>query len=248
MFTDRKAREIIRLVASIRLFACLRSPVWTICAFHTICMVRSGWYMGSACRVLRKITMTHGIQSKISVCLSVIRKYSRSRAAHSCLGAFTSEKQWVSVCKGLGQFKQCSGSHPCRDKLIEEPWGWLLMYIQYKTCCPVVVFLGVYLANKQTNVQTNGRQQTYYLPAVNEDVKERNGLFMHYENTRAHTHAHRHIYVTRSTPIAKIKVIGQTVRQGECWHTHGSDSITPTADGGGKNKIFVTSTCYLLRH
>ena len=30
--------------------------------------------MGSACRVLRKITMTHGIQPKISVCLSVIRK------------------------------------------------------------------------------------------------------------------------------------------------------------------------------
>ncbi len=31
--------------------------------------------------VLRK-TMTHGMQSKISVCLSVIRKCSRSRAAH----------------------------------------------------------------------------------------------------------------------------------------------------------------------
>ncbi len=71
------------MVASIRLpvrlFVCL-------CVFYTICMARSGRYMGSACRVLRKITMTHGIQPKISVCLSVIRKRSRSIAARSSPG------------------------------------------------------------------------------------------------------------------------------------------------------------------
>ena len=33
-----------------------------------------------------KSTMTHGMQSKISVCLSVIRKCLRSRAAHSGRG------------------------------------------------------------------------------------------------------------------------------------------------------------------
>ncbi len=36
--------------------------------------VPSGQYMGLACRVPKKITMTHGIQSKISVRLSVIRE------------------------------------------------------------------------------------------------------------------------------------------------------------------------------
>ncbi len=54
--------------------------------FYTISMARSGQYMGSACRVLRKITMTHGIQSKISVCLSVIKERSRSRAVCSGRG------------------------------------------------------------------------------------------------------------------------------------------------------------------
>ncbi len=34
----------------------------------------------------RKITITHGIQRKISVCLSVIRKHSRSKAARSGRG------------------------------------------------------------------------------------------------------------------------------------------------------------------
>ena len=38
------------------------------------------------CWVLQKITMTHEIQSKISVCLSVLRKRSRSRAARSGQG------------------------------------------------------------------------------------------------------------------------------------------------------------------
>ncbi len=38
--------------------------------------LRGGRYMCSACRVLRKITMTHGIQPKVSVCLSAIRKCS----------------------------------------------------------------------------------------------------------------------------------------------------------------------------
>ncbi len=54
--------------------------------FYTMHVLRSGRYMGSACRVVRKITMTHGIQSKISVCLSVIRKRLQSRAARSGRG------------------------------------------------------------------------------------------------------------------------------------------------------------------
>ncbi len=54
-------------------------------AFYTMCMLWSGRYMGSACQVLRKITMTHGIQSKISVCLSVIKELSRSARA-ACSG------------------------------------------------------------------------------------------------------------------------------------------------------------------
>ncbi len=51
----REAREIIRLVASVRLSVCL-----------SVCL--------------------HGIQSKISVCVLVIRKRSRSKAAHSGWG------------------------------------------------------------------------------------------------------------------------------------------------------------------
>ena len=47
--------------------------------------------MGLACRGLRKITMTYGIQSKMSVCLSVIGKYSRTRAACSGQGLFNME-------------------------------------------------------------------------------------------------------------------------------------------------------------
>ena len=79
---DREAREIIRLVASIRL-----SVRPSVCQF--VCR-----YMGSACRVLRKITMTHGIPSKISVCLSVIRKHSRSRAARSGQGLLIGWCDW----------------------------------------------------------------------------------------------------------------------------------------------------------
>ena len=93
---DREAREIIGLVASVRpvvcLFVCLRSPVWTVAgleyAFYTMCMLRSGQYMGSACRVLRKNTMTHEIQSKTSVCLSVIKEHSRSKSCAQRSGAF----------------------------------------------------------------------------------------------------------------------------------------------------------------
>ncbi len=41
------------------------------------------------------ITMTHGIQSKISVCLSVTRKHLRSRAARSGRGLLISSKDRV---------------------------------------------------------------------------------------------------------------------------------------------------------
>ncbi len=64
---------------SICLCVCLRTPAWRGVVDIWVC---------SACRVLREITMTHGIQPKISVCLSVIRKRSRSRAAHIGRGAF----------------------------------------------------------------------------------------------------------------------------------------------------------------
>ncbi len=57
-----------------------------IYTMHVVIVVWSGRHMGSACRVLRKITLTHGIQPKISVCLSEIRKHSRSRAARSGQG------------------------------------------------------------------------------------------------------------------------------------------------------------------
>ncbi len=62
-----------------------------------MCLLRSGQYMGSACRVRRKITMTHVIQPKISVCLSVIRKRSRSRAALSGRGLLI--KSHFATCK-----------------------------------------------------------------------------------------------------------------------------------------------------
>ncbi len=72
---DREAREIIRLVVSICPSVHLSVFFGNTQAFsYTIYMVRSGRYMGLACRVLRKITVTSGIQPKISVCLSVIRK------------------------------------------------------------------------------------------------------------------------------------------------------------------------------
>ncbi len=63
----------IRLSVCLCVYALLFEP-FNLCALYTICMAWSGWYMGSACRVLRKVTMTCGIQPKISVCLSVIRK------------------------------------------------------------------------------------------------------------------------------------------------------------------------------
>ncbi len=88
-FIDREAREIIRLVASvrpsIRLFVCLS-------VYALTSLTRSGRYLGSACRVqqkhhdARKIPMTHGVQSKISVCLLVIRKRSWSKAVRSGRG------------------------------------------------------------------------------------------------------------------------------------------------------------------
>ncbi len=56
--------------------------------FYTMCMLRSGRYMGSTCRVLRKNTMTHEIQSKTSVCLSVIKERSRSKSCAQRSGAF----------------------------------------------------------------------------------------------------------------------------------------------------------------
>ena len=62
------------MFGSVRLCVCA-----LLFEFYTMCVARSGLYMGSACRVLRKITM-------ISVCLSVIRKRSRSRAARSGRG------------------------------------------------------------------------------------------------------------------------------------------------------------------
>ncbi len=42
----------------------------------------------------------------------------------------------------------------------------------------------------------------------------------------------------RSTCVPKIKVVGQMVRLWECWQTHSSDSMTSTADAGGKNIVF----------
>ena len=71
---NREAREIIRLVASVRpfVYALTSEP-------FDLALTRSGRYLGLACRVQQKhhdtwkITMTHGIQTKISVCLSVIR-------------------------------------------------------------------------------------------------------------------------------------------------------------------------------
>ena len=56
---------------SVCTFACMRSPA-----------------MGSACRVLRKNTMTHEIQSKTSVCLSVIKERLRSKSCAQRSGAF----------------------------------------------------------------------------------------------------------------------------------------------------------------
>ncbi len=82
----RQSWEIIRLVASVHPSVHLFTLSCLNRAFNTVCMLRSGWYMGLAYRVLRKITMTHGIQSKISVCLSVIRKCSRSRDVRSSRG------------------------------------------------------------------------------------------------------------------------------------------------------------------
>ncbi len=66
LIIDREAREIIRLVASVRVFACVF--------------------------MLRKNTMTHEIQSKNSVCLSVIKERSRSKSCAQRLGAFTLAK------------------------------------------------------------------------------------------------------------------------------------------------------------
>ena len=53
------------------------------------CLTHSNRYLGSVQQKHSdtwKTTMTHGIQSKISVCLLVIRKHSRSNAAHSGQG------------------------------------------------------------------------------------------------------------------------------------------------------------------
>ncbi len=87
---DRESGEIIRLVASVRASVCLLVYALLILLSYTMHVARSGRYMGLPCRVLRKITMTHGIQSKISVCLSVIRKHSWSRAARSGRGLLIS--------------------------------------------------------------------------------------------------------------------------------------------------------------
>ncbi len=65
-----RSREIIRLVASVWSFClsvCLCSPIWTV------------WHL---------TLMTHGIQSKISVCLSVIMKRSLSKSCAQQLSAF----------------------------------------------------------------------------------------------------------------------------------------------------------------
>ncbi len=88
LFIGRKAGDNTfgSLRSSVCLLCCGCSPVVREYAFYTMHMLRSGRYMGSACRVLRKITMTHEIQSKISVCLSVIKERSRSRAARSSRG------------------------------------------------------------------------------------------------------------------------------------------------------------------
>ncbi len=52
-------------------------------AFYTMCVPRSGRYMGSS---TKENHMTHGIQSKITVYLSVFKKRLRSRAARSGRG------------------------------------------------------------------------------------------------------------------------------------------------------------------
>ncbi len=82
LIIDHEAGEIIRLIASVCLSVLSQLNNLT----YTMHVQRSGRYVGSACRVLRKITMIHGIQSNISVCLSVIRKCSRLRTAHSGWG------------------------------------------------------------------------------------------------------------------------------------------------------------------
>ena len=66
IFIDCEAREIIRLVVSIcpsvRPSVCPSVDFWTVWDMTLI------FGMGSACRVLRKNTMTHEIQSRTSVC------------------------------------------------------------------------------------------------------------------------------------------------------------------------------------
>ncbi len=65
IFIDREAREIICLVASVLLSVCL--------------------FVGT---LLPENAMTHEIQSKSSVCLSVIKERSRSKSCAQWSGAF----------------------------------------------------------------------------------------------------------------------------------------------------------------
>ncbi len=103
LIIDREAREIIRLVASvrlsvrpsvrpsIRLSVRLSVRLSALSRLNTMCMLRSGRYMGSACRGLSKNTMTYEIQSKTSVCLSIINERSRSKSCAQRSGAFNFE-------------------------------------------------------------------------------------------------------------------------------------------------------------
>ncbi len=82
IFINREAREIIRLVESIHPFVCLHSNIWTVSrsrsdVWHVVVNI---WAQLAECS---KSTMTHGIKSNISLCLSVIRKCSQSKAARS---------------------------------------------------------------------------------------------------------------------------------------------------------------------
>ena len=117
MFIDCKAREIICLVAS---------PSVCVSAFYIMCMTRSGRYMGSACRVLRKNTMTHKIQSKTSVCLSVIQERSRSKSCAQQSGAFNAiNRQHVAIPGCCNQQTACCDMLQSMYDMLQSRQGML---------------------------------------------------------------------------------------------------------------------------
>ncbi len=139
---NRKAREIIQLVASVRPsvrpsnhregLIYIESIVHsTLCAWRGVVDI---WARLAECK--KRTTMTHEIQSKTSVCLSVIKERSRSKSCTQRSAAFNLDNlldimKWVPSLRHLRHevVKLWSWRHSSSFSLVDE--GHILTFFWY---------------------------------------------------------------------------------------------------------------------